>query len=209
MHRDLGKVFAQKRPDVVIHSATKYLNGHSDSIGGAILTDDDEIADSVRHTQAYDLGGTLAPFDCYLTLRGLRTLPLRMDQHETNAAKLVRFLDGHPATIQVNYPGLQQHPQHDLAREQMDGFGGIVSFELDATGVETQAVLEELTTFTLAVSLGGTESLVDHPATMSASYLSDAEREEAGIPDSLVRIPVGIEHVDDLRADLGRAFVHL
>lgn len=151
------------------------------------------IADAVSHTQAYELGGTLAPFDCYLTLRGLKTLPLRMDRHERNATRIAEFLADHPATKRVIYPGLTSHPQHDLARTQMDGFGGIVSVELEATAAETRAVLEELEVFTLAVSLGGTESLVDHPATMSASYLSDAEREAAGISESLVRLPVGIE----------------
>jgi cystathionine beta-lyase/cystathionine gamma-synthase len=116
--------------DVVVHSTTKYLNGHSDSMGGAILTDDRILADTVEHTQSYDLGGTLAPFDSYLTLRGLRTFALRMDRHETNADELARYLDDHPATVRVNYPGLESHPQHHLADQQMDGFGGIVSFEL-------------------------------------------------------------------------------
>lgn len=195
--------------DAVVHSTTKYLNGHSDSMGGAVVTDDDWIAGAVTHTQAYTLGGTLAPFDCYLTLRGLRTFPLRMDRHEANAAGVAAYLRDHPATVRVNYPGLDEHPQHDLAREQMDGFGGIVSFELAATGAETRAVLEELDVFTLAVSLGGTESLVDHPATMSASYLPEAERKAAGIPDSLIRLPVGIEHVDDLIADLDQALANV
>ncbi|WP_254544976.1 trans-sulfuration enzyme family protein [Halomarina pelagica] len=199
----------ERGADIVVHSTTKYLNGHSDSMGGAILTDDHSLADAVEHTQSYDLGGTLAPFDSYLTLRGLRTFPLRMDRHEANAGELARYLDGHPSVAHVNYPGLPHHPQHDLAREQMDGFGGIVSFELDATAAETRAVLEVLDVFTLAVSLGGTESLVDHPATMSASYLADAEREAAGISDSLIRIAVGVEHVDDLLADLDQALENL
>lgn len=195
--------------DAVVHSTTKYLNGHSDSMGGAVVTDDQAIADAVTHTQAYDLGGTLAPFDCYLTLRGLRTFPLRMGRHETNAREIATYLDDHPAVVQVNYPGIPDHPQHELAQNQMDGFGGTVSFELDATGAETRAVLEELDVFTLAVSLGGTESLVDHPATMSASYLSEKERKAAGISDSLIRIPVGIEHANDLVADLDQALANL
>ncbi|MFC6838334.1 trans-sulfuration enzyme family protein [Halomarina ordinaria] len=199
----------ERGADVVVHSTTKYLNGHSDSMGGAVLTDDHSFADAVEHTQSYDLGGTLAPFDSYLTLRGLRTFPLRMDRHEVNASELAQYLDDHPLVAQVNYPGLPRHPQHDLAREQMDGFGGIVSFELDATAAETRAVLEALDVFTLAVSLGGTESLVDHPATMSASYLADAEREATGISDSLVRIAVGVEHADDLLTDLDQALEHL
>lgn len=195
--------------DVVVHSTTKYLNGHSDSMGGVVLTDDGEIWDAVSHTQAYDLGGMLAPFDCYLTLRGLRTLPVRMDRHERNAQSIAEYLRDHPATANVNYPGLKSHPQHDLARKQMEGFGGVVSFELDATSAETRVVLEELEVFTLAVSLGGTESLVDHPATMSASYLSAAERRAAGISDSLVRISVGIESGDDLIDDLDRVLANL
>ncbi len=132
-----------------------------------------------------------------------------MDRHEVNAGELARYLDDHPSVPHVNYPGLGHHPQHDLAREQMDGFGGIVSFELDATAAETRAVFEVLDVFTLAGSLGGTESLVDHPATMSASYLADAERETAGISDSLVRIAVGVEHSDDLLTDLDQALEHL
>ncbi|QOS13470.1 cystathionine gamma-synthase [Haloferax sp. Atlit-6N] len=199
----------ERGADIVVHSTTKYLNGHSDSMGGAVLTDDHSLADAVKHTQSYVLGGTLGPFDSYLALRGLRTFPLRMDRHETNAGELARYLDDHPSVAHVNYPGLQHHPQHNLAREQMDGFGGIVSFELDATAAETRAVLEALDVFTLAVSLGGTESLVDHPATMSASYLTDTEREAAGISDSLVRLAVGVEHVDDLLTDLDQALENL
>jgi len=199
----------ERGADAVVHSTTKYLNGHSDSMGGAVVTDDQAIADAVTHTQAYDLGGTLAPFDCYLTLRGLRTFPLRMDRHEANAAEIATYLDRHPVVVQVNYPGLPDHPQHDLAQSQMGGFGGTVSFEVNATEAETRAVLEELEVFTLAVSLGGTESLVDHPATMSASYLSEEEREAAGILDSLVRIPVGIERVDDLIDDLDQALANI
>ncbi|UHQ98342.1 PLP-dependent aspartate aminotransferase family protein (plasmid) [Natrinema zhouii] len=195
--------------DVVVHSTTKYINGHSDSMGGVVLTNDDVIESEIDHVRAYDLGGTLSPFDCYLTLRGLRTLPLRMDRHEANAYHIAEFLSDHPAVRRVRYPGLEAHPQHALAEAQMDGFGGIVSFELDASGAETRAVLEELEVFTLAVSLGGTESLVDHPATMSASYLSQAEREAAGISESLVRIPVGIESSDDLVADLERVLANL
>ncbi|RKD88643.1 trans-sulfuration enzyme family protein [Halopiger aswanensis] len=195
--------------DVVVHSTTKYINGHSDSMGGVVLTNDDAIETAIDHVRAYELGGTLSPFDCYLTLRGLRTLPLRMDRHEANARRIAEFLADHPVVRRVRYPGLELHPQHALAEAQMDGFGGIVSFELDASEAETRAVLEELDVFTLAVSLGGTESLVDHPATMSASYLSDAEREAAGISESLVRIPVGIESVDDLRTDLEQALANL
>ncbi|WP_459193221.1 trans-sulfuration enzyme family protein [Halosimplex sp. J119] len=195
--------------DLVVHSTTKYLNGHSDSLGGAVLTDEDALAEAVDHALAYDVGSPLAPFDSYLVSRGLRTFPLRMDRHERNATALARHLADHPAVERVNYPGLESHAQHELAGEQMDGYGGILSVELDATAAETRAVLEEFDVFTLAVSLGGTESLVDHPATMSASYLSAEARVAAGIPDSLVRFAVGIEHREDLIADLDRALAHL
>jgi len=191
--------------DAVVHSTTKYLNGHSDSLGGAVLTNGGELAERVSHTVAYELGSSLPPFDCYLASRGLRTFPLRMDRHEQNATAVAEYLAGHSAVRRVNYPGLESHPQHDLARSQMGGYGGIVSFELDASDAETRAVIEELDVFTLAVSLGGTESLVDHPATMSASYLDTEDRIAAGIPDSLVRLAVGIEHSEDLIADLDRA----
>jgi len=195
--------------DAVVHSTTKYLNGHSDSLGGAVLTDDGELADAVCHTLSYELGSPLPPFDCYLVGRGLRTFPLRMDRHERNAKAVAEYLADHSAVRRVNYPGLESHPQHDLAQTQMDGHGGIVSFELDATAAETRAVIEDLDVFTLAVSLGGTESLVDHPATMSASYLTDEARVAAGIGDSLVRLAVGIEHDEDLLADLDRTLAVL
>lgn len=169
------------------------------------MTDDDRTADEISHTQAYDLGRTLAPFDCYLTLWELRTFPLWADRHESNALVLATHLIDHLSVTHVHYPGLERHPHHELACEQMNGFGGVVSIELDATGAETRAVLEELDVFVLAVSLGGTEPLVDYPATMSASYLSESERKVAGIPDSLVRIPVGIERIDDLVADFDQA----
>jgi len=199
----------ERGADAVVHSTTKYLNGHSDSLGGAVVTDDGKLADAVGHALAYELGSPLPPFDCYLVGRGLRTFPLRMDRHEHNAAAVAEYLADHPAVGQVNYPGLESHPQHDLAREQMDGFGAVVSFDMDATAAETRAVIEELDVFTLAVSLGGTESLVDHPATMSASYLSAEERAASGISDSLVRLAVGIEHEADLIADLDRALSKL
>lgn len=199
----------ERGADVVVHSTTKYLNGHSDSTGGLVATDDVEIADRVADLQAYALGNLLPPFDAYLTLRGLKTLPLRVERHESNATALARFLDAHPDVRTVNYPGLESHPQHDLATRQMDGYGGVLSFELDATAAETEAVLERLDVFSIAVSLGGVESLVDHPWTMSASFISPAERREAGLSESLVRIPVGIESADDLIADLERALAPL
>lgn len=195
--------------DFVVHSTTKYLNGHSDSTGGVVATNDDGIADRVAHLQQYDLGNLLAPVDAYLVLRGTKTLPLRMERHATNAQRVAEYLADHPAVEEVNYPGLETHPQHELATRQMDGYGGVVSFELDATAVETKAVLEELEVFTVAVSLGGVESLVEHPWSMSASYLPPDDRRAAGISESLVRAPVGIEDSDDLLADLERVLAHL
>jgi cystathionine gamma-lyase len=191
--------------DVVVHSTTKYLNGHSDAIGGALVTDDDDLLESVGFLQQVALGTPLAPFDAYLTLRGIRTLPLRMDRHEANATAIAEFLAEHPAVETVHYPGLPSHPQHDLAARQMDGFGGMVSFE-PATDVDGVARLcASLSEIPLAVSLGGVESLIEHPASMTHSTLSPAERERVGISDSLLRLSVGIEHHEDLIADLDAA----
>ncbi|WP_101296491.1 trans-sulfuration enzyme family protein [Halegenticoccus soli] len=195
--------------DLVVHSTTKYLNGHSDSTGGVVVTNDSAVADRVSELQQYDLGNLLAPFDAYLVLRGTKTLPLRMEKHAANAERVAEFLSNHPAVLSVNYPGMESHPQHELAERQMDGFGGVVSFELDATEAETRAVLERLDLFKIAVSLGGVESLIDHPWSMSASFISPEERRAAGISESLVRSPVGIECSDDLISDLERALSHL
>jgi cystathionine beta-lyase/cystathionine gamma-synthase len=195
--------------DLVIHSTTKYLNGHSDSTGGVVATNDATIAERVAELQEYCLGNLLPPFDAYLVLRGTKTFPLRMEKHAANAQRVAEFLVDYPAVRDVNYPGLESHPQHELANRQMDGFGGIVSFELDATESETKAVVEQLDVFTTAVSLGGVESLIDHPWSMSASFISPDERRMAGISDSLLRMPVGIESSDDLIRDLDQAFAHL
>jgi cystathionine gamma-lyase len=195
--------------DFVVHSTTKYLNGHSDSTGGYVATDDGVLGDRIATYNEYLLGNLLAPFDAYLVLRGTKTLPLRMERHERNALRVAEFLADHPAVRTVNYPGLDAHPQHGLAASQMDGFGGVVSFELDATGAETKAVLAELDVFTVAVSLGGVESLIEHPWSMSASYLSAEDRRAAGVSESLVRAPVGVEAPEDLLADLDRALANL
>ncbi|WP_435101610.1 trans-sulfuration enzyme family protein [Halarchaeum sp. P4] len=191
--------------DVVVYSTTKFLNGHSDATGGAIVTDDDERAEAFRFVGTKALGAAMAPFDCYLLQRGLKTLPLRMERHQANAQAVAEFLADHPAVTRVHYPGLESHPQHALAREQMDGYGGVVSFEIDGDAAVTRAFLEELDVFNVAVSLGGVESLIEHTASMSAGNLSDAERERAGISESLVRAPVGVEDPDDLVADLDAA----
>ncbi|RAW46131.1 cystathionine gamma-synthase [Halorubrum sp. 48-1-W] len=195
--------------DVSVYSTTKYLNGHTDSIGGAVVTDDDALAERIRFVQEYALGAMLSPFDCYLVLRGSKTLPLRMRQHETNATRVAEFLSDHPAVTAVHYPGLESHPQHDLAVRQMDGFGGVVSFEVDGEAAEARAFVESLDLFTLAVSLGSVESLIEHPASMSASYVPEEERLASGITDSLIRAPIGTESADDLIADLERGLQHL
>jgi cystathionine gamma-lyase len=187
--------------DVVVHSTTKYLNGHSDSLGGAVVTDDARLADEVGFLQQVGLGNVLSPFDSFLTLRGVKTLPLRMERHEANARAVAEFLADHPRVEAVHYPGLPSHPQHDLAARQMDGFGGMLSFELDADLDGVATFLGSLS-IPLAVSLGGVESLIEHPATMTHSPLSPEDRAALGITDSLVRVSVGVENVDDLVADL-------
>ncbi|MDG5778418.1 PLP-dependent aspartate aminotransferase family protein [Haloarculaceae archaeon H-GB2-1] len=192
--------------DVVAHSTTKFLNGHSDGVGGALVTDDPEIAEAVEFRQQIALGNMLAPFDSFLLSRGLKTLPVRMRQHEANASELAAYLQDHDQVTAVHYPGLESHPQHDLASEQMQGYGGVLSFELDGDLADAKAFLEALETFTLAVSLGGVESLVELPATMTHEPLGPAEREALGITDTLIRVSVGIEAVEDLKADFERGF---
>ncbi|AFZ74689.1 trans-sulfuration enzyme family protein [Natronobacterium gregoryi] len=192
--------------DVVAHSTTKYLNGHSDSVGGAVVTDDDALAERLEFLQQVGVGDALSPFDSYLVLRGLKTLHLRMRQHERNAMAIAEFLDDHDRVSAVHYPGLESHPQHDLACEQMDGFGGILSFELEGDIDDAAAFLESLEVFTLAVSVGGVESLIELPAGMTHEPLSEEEREELGITETLIRVSVGVEGTKDLIADLDRGF---
>ena len=192
--------------DVVAHSTTKYLNGHSDSIGGAIVTDDAALANEIGFLQQVGLGDMMAPFDAYLTLRGTKTLPVRMRQHEENAATVAGYLDEHDMVTAVHYPGLESHPQHDLAKRQMSGYGGILSFELDGDMDDAAVFLEALDHFTLAVSVGGVESLAELPAGMTHEPIPKAEREAVGITDTLVRLSVGIEDHADLVADLQRGF---
>jgi len=192
--------------DVVAHSTTKYLNGHSDSVGGALVTDDDALAEELAFLQQVGIGDMLAPFDSYLLLRGMKTLPMRMDRHETNAMAVAEFLEGHELVDAVHYPGLDSYPQSDLADKQVSGYGGILSFEL-AGGIEdAKRFLEALEEFTLAVSVGGVESLVELPAGMTHEPLAREEREALGITDTLVRASVGVEHTADLLADLERGF---
>jgi cystathionine gamma-lyase len=188
--------------DLVVHSTTKYLNGHSDSLGGAVVTDDARLADEVGFLQQVGMGNVLSPFDSYLTLRGIKTLSLRMERHEANAQEIAAYLADHPRVDRVHYPGLPSHPQHDLAARQMDGFGGMLSFELDADLDGVATFLGSLSAFPLAVSLGGVESLIEHPATMTHSPLTPEDRAALGITDSLVRVSVGVEDPGDLIADL-------
>ncbi|SFR31833.1 trans-sulfuration enzyme family protein [Halogeometricum limi] len=190
--------------DVVVHSTTKYLNGHSDSIGGALATNDDVYAEEVTFLQRVGMGNMLAPFDAYLTLRGLKTLPLRMDKHASNAQAVAEFLEADSRVSAVHYPGLESHPQHELATRQMSGYGGVLSVELDTDLDGVARFVAALDHFPLAVSLGGVESLVEHPATMTHSPLTQADRDFLGITDGLLRISVGVEHEDDLLSDLAR-----
>jgi len=187
--------------DLVVHSTTKYLNGHSDVVGGAVVARDAVLAEELLWW-ANCLGITGAPFDSFLTLRGIRTLEARMGIHEKNAALVVRALDGHPAVANVYYPGLPSHPGYGLADRQQDGFGAMVSFEIDGGVLGVERFLDSLQCFTLAESLGGVESLVAHPATMTHASMDETARECAGIKDTLLRLSVGIEHPDDLVEDI-------
>jgi cystathionine gamma-synthase len=190
--------------DYVVYSTTKYLNGHSDVIGGAVVARTDEGRERLQFV-ANAHGTTAPPFDCWLVLRGLKTLPLRLRQHEENAAAVARFLAGHPLVAQVFYPGLPSHEGHALAARQQRGFGGMVAFALRGGRETVDLVLRRTRVFTLAESLGGVESLIEHPATMSHASMDPARREAAGITDAVVRLSVGIESVDDLLADLAQA----
>jgi cystathionine gamma-lyase len=192
--------------DVVAHSTTKYLNGHSDSVGGALVTNNDDFADDVEFLQQVGLGNMLAPFDAYLVLRGTKTLAPRMRDHEANALAIAEYLEAHELVADVHYPGLESHPQHDLADAQQSGYGGILSFELDGDIDDAKRFLDALEEFSLAVSVGGVESLVELPAGMTHEPIPRAEREEMGITDSLIRVSVGIEGIDDLVDDLDRGF---
>jgi cystathionine gamma-synthase len=190
--------------DLVVHSTTKYLNGHSDVVGGAVVARDPRLAEELAWW-ANVIGVTGAPFDSYLTLRGLRTLHPRIRTHLENAAVVVDLLASHPAVARVNYPGLRDHPGHEVARRQQDGFGAMVSFELEGGEAAVPAFLEGLRYFTLAESLGGVESLVAHPATMTHASMTPEQQEAAGITSGLLRLSIGIEAIEDLTEDLSRA----
>ncbi len=193
--------------DLVIHSTTKYLNGHSDVVGGAVVAGPGRGALTQQIQSVNNLLGTSqSPHDCFLVLRGLKTLPLRMRQHEVNAQALAEFLAAHPAVGTVHYPGLPTHPQHALAQRQQRGFGAMLSFELKEGGNERlNRVLRALKWFTLAESLGGVESLVAHPASMTHASMTPEARQRAGISNDLIRLSVGLEDLHDLRSDLAQA----
>lgn len=191
--------------DIVLHSTTKYINGHSDVVGGAVLARAPALVEELVWW-ANCLGLTGSPFDSFQTLRGLRTLNVRYRQHQENAAVIAAQLDGHEFVRQVHYPGLQSHPGHELAARQQQGFGAMISFEIDAAEDEIPVFLEALQLFTLAESLGGVESLIAHPASMTHAAMSAADQAAAGISSRLLRLSVGIEHVDDLLQDLTGGF---
>ncbi|MFH1647998.1 MAG: PLP-dependent aspartate aminotransferase family protein [Chloroflexota bacterium] len=190
--------------DIVVHSTTKYLNGHCDVVGGAVVTTTDELTERVQFL-LNAMGTCASPFDCWLVLRGLETLSLRVKQHAQNAAVVADFLGSHPAVAKVYYPGLKSHPGHEIARRQMKGFGGMVAFELKGGTDAAYAFLKKVKLFLLAESLGGAASLVAHPATMTHASMPREHREKAGITDSLVRLSVGLENIDDIIADLRQA----
>ena len=190
--------------DMVVHSLTKYINGHSDVVGGAIMLNDSEQYDKLWYLQN-SIGPSQSPFDSWLVLRGIKTLALRMQAHASNAMEIAQFLDAHPKVERVIYPGLESHPQHELAKKQMSGFGGMVSICIKGDLSDTRKFLEEVKLFVLAESLGGVESLIEHPAIMTHASVPVEERNKLGITDNFVRISVGVEDVSDLKADLSRA----
>jgi cystathionine gamma-lyase len=190
--------------DVVMHSVTKYMNGHSDVVGGILVTSNDALYKELKFLQNA-VGAVPAPMDCFLVMRGLKTLHVRMARHAENAQKIAEFLERHPKIDRVIYPGLKSHPDHELAKSQMKGFGGMITFFLKGGLPEARNFLERVKLFTLAESLGGVESLIEHPAIMTHASIPAETRKLLGIHDNLVRISVGIEDVVDLEADLKSA----
>jgi cystathionine gamma-lyase len=190
--------------DIVVHSTTKYMGGHSDVVGGAVVTSNPDFHEAMEFYQNA-AGGVPGPFDSWIVLRGLKTLAVRMRQHEENALAVAEFLLGHPQVETVNFPGLPSHPQHELARRQMSGFSGMVSFTLKGGAEAAYAAVQKTRVFHFAESLGGVESLITHPATMTHAAIPREQREARGVTDGLLRLSVGIEDKDDLVADLDRA----
>ena len=193
---------AKMGADIVMHSATKYINGHSDVVMGVLCTSSDDLKDRLAFIQN-SCGATPGPMDCFLTLRGIKTLHIRMQRHCENGAKIAHWLKNHPKVGDVYWPGFESHPNHAVAKKQMKDFGGMISFTLKDDAIEKALIfLKSTHLFALAESLGGVESLVGHPATMTHASIPKAEREANGLKDSLIRLSVGIEHIDDLIADL-------
>jgi len=190
--------------DIALHSTTKYLGGHSDVVGGAVMLSNDDLYSKLKFNQNA-IGAVPSPFDCFLVLRGIKTLAVRMEQHNYNAQKIAEYLESNKKVEKVNYPGLKNHPQHELARNQMSGFGGIISFELDGNLKDVKNFLRRLKIFAVAESLGGVESLIEHPTLMTHASIPKEEREKIGINENLIRVSVGIEDVEDLIADLRQA----
>ena len=193
--------------DIVMHSTTKFLNGHSDGLGGVLVGTKPEHKENFAFVQKCT-GGILSPFECWLVLRGVKTLAVRMLQHDASGRRIAEYLEGHPKVKKVHYPGLPSHPQHDLARRQMSGFGALISFETGSLE-NANAMLRHVKVCTLGESLGGVETLISHPATMTHAAIGAEARAKLGITDGLVRISVGIEDVDDLLADLDQALAQI
>jgi cystathionine beta-lyase/cystathionine gamma-synthase len=190
--------------DIVVHSTTKYINGHSDVIGGAVVLNSEELYKKILLAQK-SIGAVPSPFDSWLTLRGLKTLAVRMQQHEKNAFMVARFLEKQPNVEKVFFPGFESHPGHDIAKKQMTGFGGVVSFRIKGGLKESNDFFRKLKIFQLADSLGGVESLANYSALMTHDYFPEQLRNKIGVTDNLIRLSVGIEHIDDLLADLQSA----
>ncbi|EPZ51796.1 cystathionine beta-lyase [Bacteriovorax sp. BAL6_X] len=191
--------------DIVMHSMTKYINGHSDVVGGACMLNNKKLYEKLWTLQK-SLGPTQSPFDSWLVLRGIKTLAIRMEAHAKNAMKVAKYLESHPKVEKVSYPGLKSHPQHKLAKKQMSGFGGMITFFLKGDIKKSKKFLQKVEIFSLAESLGGVESLIEHPAIMTHASVPKSVRESIGLTDNLIRLSVGIEDVDDLIDDLESAF---
>jgi cystathionine gamma-lyase len=191
--------------DIVCHSTTKFLNGHSDQVGGAVVVNDNELRDKLHFLQN-SMGTSQSPFDAWLVLRSTKTLAVRMRAHQENAMRIAQFLEGHEKVERVLYPGLRSHPQYELAKRQMTGFGGVITFFVKGSLAESRKFLERVKVFSLAESLGGVESLIEHPAIMTHASIPPEQRKALGISDTLIRLSVGIEHCDDLVCDLEQAF---
>jgi cystathionine gamma-lyase len=191
--------------DIVVHSSTKYIGGHSDVLGGAVLLNDTSCYERIQYHQNA-VGAVLSPFDSYLTLRGIKTLALRMERHQQNAFEIAHYLEKHPKVTKVVYPGLESHPQYHLSQSQTSGSGGVLSFEIKGVIADAEKFLERLRLFALAESLGGVESLIELPSVMTHASVDEKVRRQIGITDTLIRVSAGIEDAEDLIADLEQAF---